>query len=255
MKLAFLNVKSKQAQELTKKLQKRFAKVAPHNADVIVVLGGDGFMLQTLRQYIEKKYTQPVYGINMGTVGFLMNNPSTADELPARIDEAGKTILHPLKLNALCQNKEQKQLLAINEVSLFRQTAQTAHFRIKVDGRLRLEELYADGVILASAAGSTAYNYSAGGTIIPIGADVLALTPINPFRPRRWKGGLLPASVKVRFEVKESKKRSVSAAADNEEIRDIIQADIFEDKTISLPLLFDKDHDLEERIISEQFKI
>jgi NAD+ kinase len=254
MKYAFLSSKNKEAQQMAKTLQNKFGKTDPRKADVIVVLGGDGFMLQLLHDYIEKKYSALIYGINMGTVGFLLNNKSAPTQLDKKIKAASKTILHPLKMIATTRNKQKKQLLAINEVSLLRQVPQTAHIKISVDGRVRLDKLNADGVLLSSAAGSTAYNFSAGGAIIPIGAELLALTPISAFRPRGWRGGLLPANAKVRFDILDAKKRSVSAAADQVEIRDVLSVEVIEDKSFALPLLFDKGHELEERIISEQFQ-
>ena len=260
MKIAFLASKDKAAQAARVKLERRYGKTRLAQAEVIAALGGDGFMLQTLHAYIDKHYTdKPIYGINMGTIGFLMNSQSAIGNLRERIEAAQTTVLHPLSMTAWTRGRaprapRPRKLLAINEVSLFRQSSQTARFRIIVDGRARMDELYADGILLATAAGSTAYNLSAGGPIIPIGAEVLALTPISAFRPRRWRGGLLSASAHVRFEVIEAAKRPVSAVADHDQIRDITRVDVAEDRSIKLPILFDRDHSLEERIISEQFQ-
>ena len=255
MKIAFLASNNKAAQEARRKLEQRYGKNRIAQAETLVVLGGDGFMLQTLHEYIDKNYMgKLIYGINMGTIGFLMNSQGARADLPKRIAEAQTTTLYPLKMTAWTRDKARKELLAINEVSLFRQSSQTGQFRIIVDGRVRMEALYADGILLATAAGSTAYNLSAGGPIIPIGAEVLALTPISAFRPRRWRGGLLPASALVRFDVLGAAKRPVSAVADHDEVRDVARVDIREDRSRSLPILFDKDHGLEERIISEQFQ-
>ncbi len=254
MKIAFLAASNKSAQQLRKKLNARYGGHRPQQADILVVLGGDGFMLHTLHQYIERDYQgKKVYGLNSGTVGFLLNR-ADPENLPERIEAAQTTILHPLNMKARAKNKEQYQALAINEVSLFRQSSQTAHIRISVDGRVRMDSLFADGVLLATAAGSSAYNFSAGGPIVPLGADILALTPISAFRPRRWRGALLPASARVKFEALDPKKRPVGAVADHVELKDIVRIDIHEDKTIELPILFDPDHRLEERILSEQFQ-
>ncbi len=254
MKYTFLAAKNKDAQTKARELEKLYGKNPPSKADVIVVLGGDGFMLQCLHTYIAKRYQAKIYGMNLGTVGFLLNKLCALKSLEKKIAEASTTRLHPLSMSAQTGNGKKKQLLAINEVSLLRQVSQTAHIRIHVDGRVRLDGLYADGVLLATAAGSTAYNFSVGGPIIPLGAEVLALTPISTFRPRHWRGGLLPSSARVRFEVREHKKRPVSATADHQEIHNVVSVDIAEDKNITLPLLFDRGHELEERIISEQFQ-
>lgn len=255
MKLSFITSSSKAAKEAGKKFQAQFGKTPPNRADTIIVLGGDGFMLQFLHEYIEKKYDASIYGINMGTVGFLMNNSSTPTQLAKKIKEASKTILHPLAMEAVTADRQKKKSLAINEVSLLRESSQNAHIKISVDGRVRLDALHADGILVATAAGSTAYNFSAGGPIIPISAELLALTPISAFRPRRWRGGLLPSRAKVRFDILDSKKRPVSATADQEEIRNVVSVEITEDRSIALPVLFDKGHELEERILSEQFQV
>ena len=254
MKIAFMAAPNKKSQQLRKELEARHGAQRPQNADVLVVLGGDGFMLHTLHQYIARDYMgKKVYGLNSGTIGFLLNSAEPKN-LPERIALAQTTILHPLHMSARTRDKRQHQALAINEVSLFRQNSQTAHIRISVDGRVRMDSLSADGVLLATAAGSSAYNFSAGGPIVPLGTEILALTPISAFRPRRWRGALLPSSARVRFEALDPKKRPVSAVADHAELKDIVRVDIYEDKTIELPILFDPDHGLEERILSEQFQ-
>lgn len=254
MKISFFTSPHKETRALAKDLQTTFGKTTPAKADVIIALGGDGLMLQCLHEYIEKKWDAKIYGMNMGTVGFLMNDLSKrASLLEKKLNQASTTRLHPLRAEIVCEKKKKTNLLAINEVALLRQSSQTAHLRISVDGRVRLETLSADGVLLATAAGSTAYNFSAGGPIIPISAELLALTPISSFRPRHWRGGLLPSGARVRFDVLDRPKRSVSATADYAEIRNVASVEIWEDKSITLPLLFDKGHELEERIISEQF--
>ncbi|MEE8274622.1 MAG: NAD kinase, partial [Alphaproteobacteria bacterium] len=194
----------------------------------------------------------PVYGMNRGTVGFLMNAFSE-DDLPDRLDQATATELHPLEMTAKTAEGGQTQALAINEVSLLRQTRQAAKIRISVDGKVRTEELVCDGVLVSTAAGSTAYNLSAHGPILPLGSEVLALTPISAFRPRRWRGALLPAQARIRFEILEHEKRPVSAVADYTEVREVIDVQVEENREVSLRLLFDPGHSLEERILTEQF--
>ena len=254
MKIAFFANNNPSARDILNHLKNQFGAVEAENADIIVVLGGDGFMLQTLHNYINLGWTQKIYGINSGTVGFLMNHFAPDQNLLQKIERAQSTILHPLKMVASLKNKTQQTKLAINEISLFRQSSQTAHIRIIIDDKIRMEALHSDGVLLATPAGSSAYNFSAGGPIIPIGAGLLALTPISAFRPRRWRGGLLPQNAKLRFEILNAEKRPVNAVADHDEIRDVLAIDAFQDHSISLPILFDPDHLLEERIISEQFK-
>jgi len=222
------------------------------DADVIVALGGDGFMLQTLRRYRTLlKRGLPVYGMNKGTIGFLMNEFST-DDLPSRIAEASEAKVSPLKMIAEAPGGTFEEL-AFNEISLFRQTRQAAHVKISVDGRVRLERLIADGVLLATPAGSTAYNLSAHGPVIPLGAEILALTPISAFRPRRWRGALLKASAKVVFENLDPDKRPLSATADSQEIRNVTRVCIERDKSTVLTLLFNADQALDEKILREQF--
>lgn len=221
---------------------------APDQADVVVALGGDGFMLQTLNE----GYGLPIYGMNCGTVGFLMNEYDQAD-LPQRLAAAEEAVIHPLAMRAVDRAGRQHQALAINEVSLLRAGPQAAKLRISVDGRVRLPELVCDGALLATPAGSTAYNYSAHGPILPIGAEVLALTPMAAFRPRRWRGALLPRAAQVRFDVLEPEKRPVRADADSRPVNDVIMVEVRSDPSISHRILFDPGHGLEERLIVEQF--
>ncbi len=220
--------------------------------DALVVLGGDGFMLHTMRKTMHRE--MPIYGMNCGTVGFLMNQFSS-DHLLERIADARKSIVHPLSMFAETMDGKTKQALAFNEVSLFRESRQTAKIRISIDHVVRIQELRADGVMVSTAVGSTAYNFSAGGPIIPLSAQLLALTPIAPFRPRRWKGALLPASSSVTFEILDAAKRPVSAVADALEIRDVKSVSVFEERAIRVPLLFDPERNLEERITAEQFSV
>lgn len=218
--------------------------------DLIVALGGDGFMLHTLHKYMGKNI--PIYGINCGTVGFLMNEYRLYGLLQ-RLETAKAAHIRPLKMKARDQRGKITTALAINEVSLLRETRQTAKIRIKIDGAVRMEEVICDGLIVATPAGSTAYNLSAGGPIMPLESAILALTPISAFRPRRWKGALLPRNAVVKLEILEPRKRPVSAVADFTEVRDVTSVEIAEDKSKTVTLLFDADHALEDRIISEQF--
>lgn len=228
----------------------RYGQVAAKNADVIVALGGDGFMLATL--YATQKLGKPVYGMHRGTVGFLMNE-FLPDGLYGRLAAAETALINPLRMRAICADGRRVAALAINEVSLYRAGPQAAKLRISIDGRLRMDELVCDGALVATPAGSTAYNYSAHGPILPIGADVLALTPIAAFRPRRWRGALLPKTAKVRIEVLEPEKRPVSAVADSREASSILSVEIASEPAITHRILFDPGHGLEERLISEQF--
>lgn len=221
---------------------------APSDADVIVALGGDGFMLQTLNE----RYGLPVYGMNCGTVGFLMNEYDAAD-LPERLRGAEEAVINPLAMRAVDTLGVEHRALAINEVSLLRAGPQAAKLRISVDGRVRLPELICDGALLATPAGSTAYNYSAHGPILPIGADVLAMTPMAAFRPRRWRGALLPRAAVVRFDVLEAEKRPVRADADSRPVNDVVMVEVRSDPSIEHRILFDPGHGLEERLIVEQF--
>jgi NAD+ kinase len=231
-------------------LQARYKHVPPDRADVIVALGGDGFMLETLHAAIERPV--PIYGMNLGTIGFLLNMYQP-DGLLERLEQAVPVPLHPLRMRVRCRNGDSEQGLGFNEVSLFRETRQAAHLRIEIDGVMRLEQLVCDGILVATTAGSTAYNLSAHGPILPVGANLLALTPISPFRPRRWRGALLPSRTQFRISVVDPAKRPVSAVADYTEIRDVVEVQIWEDRDITLTLLFDPEHNLEERILKEQF--
>lgn len=218
--------------------------------DVLVALGGDGFMLQVLHKYMHRGI--PVYGMNCGSVGFLLNN-YTPNLLPERIAEARRASLHPLIMYTRTMDGKERQELAINEVSLFRESRQAAKLRVSIDHVVRVQEMIADGVLVSTPAGSTAYNFSAGGPILPLTAKLLALTPIAPFRPRRWRGALLNHQSSITFEVLEPQKRPVSAVADFTEVRDVVSVSVFEDRNITLSLLFDPEHNLEERITKEQF--
>ncbi len=250
-KIAFVASETTEAEEAAKRLRTLYGDIETERADVIVALGGDGFMLQTLHDFIGS--SKPIYGMNCGSVGFLMNEYKE-DNLYDRLSEAELNIIHPLKMTVTEQSGQQSSALAINEVSLLRQRYQAAKLRIFVDGKVRMDELTCDGVLVATPAGSTAYNLSAHGPILPINASLLALTPISPFRPRRWKGALLPGEAKVRIEVLENEKRPVSAVADHTEFRSVKSVDIEEHPSIELRMLFDLGHSLDERILSEQFQ-
>ena len=239
-----------EAREAYERLQGRYGNVEPKDADVIVALGGDGLMLQTLHKFMNSG--KPIYGMQRGTVGFLMNDFSI-DNLIERLTAAQITIIHPLVMRARDSAGRMHEHRSINEVSLFRQSAQAAHLRILIDGQERLAQLVADGVLLATPAGSTAYNLSVQGAIIPINAPLLALTPISPFRPRRWRGALLPDKAKVTIEVQDADKRPVAAVADSDEVRSVRSVDVEMDHAVSLNMLFDPGHNLDERILREQF--
>lgn len=238
------------AREALAELTAKFGQSSAEDADVIVALGGDGFMLETLNDV--RPLDKPVYGMNRGTVGFLMNE-YRPDDLPERLAEAEEAVINPLRMRAGERDGSVTEGLAINEVSLLREGPQAARLKISVDGRTRLEELVCDGALLATPAGSTAYNYSAHGPILPIGSEVLALTAVAPFRPRRWRGALLPKSALVRFDVLESTKRPVMADADGRPVRDVQWVEIKSDPSIKHRILFDPGHGLEERLIREQF--
>lgn len=229
---------------------KRYGQCDIGDAEIIVALGGDGFMLRTLHKFI--RMDLPVFGMKIGNVGFLMNRFSHED-LIQRLAEARPVKLNPLRMDVQTSAGTETSAVAINEISLLRQTNQAAHIRIMVNDNVKVEDLVCDGILLATAAGSTAYNFSVRGPILPLGTDALALTPISPFRPRRWNGAILPSSARVRFEVLDHYKRSVSATADAHEVRDVIAVDAYEDKNTELNLLFDPAHSLEERILNEQF--
>ena len=238
------------AQKARARLVKRYGNVSPAKADVVVALGGDGLMLQTLHKFMQSG--KPIYGMHRGTIGFLMNDFNEKN-LPERINAAETALIHPLVMRARDIAGRSHEHYAINEVSLFRQSYQAARLRILIDGKERLAELTADGVMVATPAGSTAYNLSAQGPIIPIDAALLALTPISPFRPRRWRGALLPSSARVTVEVIDPDKRPVAAVADHDEVRSVRKVDIRMDHRIAITMLFDPGHSLDERILREQF--
>ena len=249
-KIAFLASSAPAAQEALAALVALHGQTDVTEAEVVVALGGDGFMLQTLHE--TQAAGLPVYGMNCGTVGFLMNTFGLED-LPARLAAAEEAVINPLAMTAVSVDGTVTRALAINEVSLLRAGPQAAKLRIFVDGKERLAELICDGALVATPAGSTAYNYSAHGPILPIGSDVLALTPMAAFRPRRWRGALLPKSVVVRFEVLEPEKRPVRADADSRPVTDVVSVEIRSEPAIRHRILFDPGHGLEERLIVEQF--
>ncbi len=250
MKLHFHTADSDEGQAALAELQTQHTQHTPEEADIIIALGGDGTLLDALHRY--HGLDKPFYGMNRGSVGFLLN-PYRADDLEDRLHHAQTVILHPLRMTATTNDGETVEALAFNEVSLLRQRHHAAKIGISVDGIERLPELVCDGIIVATPAGSTAYNLSAHGPIIPLSANVLALTPISAFRPRRWRGALLPHTAAIRIEILNAAKRPVSATADTIEVRNVAQVDIHESQSIGATLLFDPDHNLEERILKEQF--
>ncbi|WP_027576799.1 NAD kinase [Bradyrhizobium sp. WSM1743] len=249
-RIAFVASPGNEAQAAFGQLTRDYGNCDPKEADVVVALGGDGLMLQTLHQHMHSG--KPIYGMHRGTVGFLMNEYSTQD-LRARLEAAHESEINPLLMRATDVNDRVHLHHAINEVALFRQTYQAARLRILIDERERMSELIADGIMVATPAGSTAYNLSAQGPILPINAALLALTPISAFRPRRWRGALLPNTAYVVIEVLEGDKRPVAAVADHDEVRDVHRVEVLSDKTIAMRMLFDPGHSLEERILREQF--
>lgn len=250
-KIHFVASDTAEARKALDKLGKLYGNSHPDQADIIVALGGDGFMLQTLHTFMGRQI--PIYGMNRGSVGFLMNE-YVEDDLPQRLAQAKPSLIRPLRMRAVMADGTVGKALAINEVSIFRLTHQAARLRVTVDRQIRLAELVCDGVLVATPAGSTAYNFSVGGPILPINSPLLALTPISPFRPRRWRGALLPSSARVSIEVLEAEKRPMSAVADHTEIRNVVRVDISEELEIGLRLLFDPGHELDERILAEQFR-
>jgi NAD+ kinase len=248
--LSFVANATPEAQRAMKTLRRLYGHVPPSEAEVVVALGGDGLMLQTLHRSLSHR--TPIYGMNLGTVGFLMNQYRPKGLL-ARIRKARRIGLTPLRMQATTTRGQKREAIAINEVSLFRSSRQTARIAIAVDHQQRLPELYCDGVMVATPAGSTAYNLSVHGPIIPLGTGLLALTPISAFRPRRWHGALLPRDTRVEFTVLDPHKRPVAAAADSVEIPNVARVAVTEANDIELTLLFDPEHDLEERILKEQF--
>ena len=248
--IGFRAAPTTEAEAALQTLTSRYGQASDDEADAIVALGGDGFMLETLRATIDRQV--PIYGMNLGTVGFLLNEYD-ADDLIARLDRAIRVPLRPLRMRVSGRDGSLSLGLGINEVSLFRETRQAARLSVEIDGVIRLPELVCDGILVATPAGSTAYNLSAHGPILPVGANLLALTPISAFRPRRWRGALLPSRTRFRFRVIDPIKRPVSAVADDTEIRDVVEVQVWEDPDITLSLLFDAEHNLEERILKEQF--
>jgi NAD+ kinase len=250
-RLAFVAAEVPQARRALSRLVKLHGQSAAEDADVIVALGGDGLMLQTLHRFMSSG--KVIYGMNRGSVGFLMNDYSEK-RLRERINQAELTTVRPLRMTAIDQAGRPHKAMAFNEVSFLRQTHQTAKLRISIDNHVRLEELTCDGIILATPAGSTAYNLSAYGPILPINSPLLALTPISPFRPRRWRGAILPREARVTIECLEFEKRPVAAVADHVEVRNIRKVEIAEDRKRSARLLFDPGHSLAERVLAEQFR-
>jgi NAD+ kinase len=251
-RIAFLAAPTEVARAAQDKLAARYGAAPLDRADVVVALGGDGMMLETQHRLLGRNL--PVYGMNCGSVGFLMND-FREDGLAERLATAQAAMVHPLRMRAFTGAAGPTEALAINEVSLLRETRQAAKIRIMIDGKLRLAELICDGILVSTPAGSTAYNLSAHGPIVPLGANLLPLTPISAFRPRRWRGALLPGEAEVVFEVLEADKRPVSATADYTEVRDVRRVEVREDRSVSLTMLFDPDHGLSERIIAEQFTV
>src|SRR6266702_3929011 len=249
-RIAFVASQNPQAERARKRLVARYGDAPLDKADVVVALGGDGLMLQTLHRLMSAG--KPIYGMHRGTVGFLMNEHQE-EGLIERLAAAKTTVIHPLVMRARDVDGREHEHRAINDVYVFRQTYQAARLRILIDGNERLPELAADGILVATPAGSTAYNLSAQGPIIPISAPLLALTPISPFRPRRWRGALLPDSARVRVDVLEPEKRPVAAVADHDEVRSVSSVNIQMDHSISMQMLFDPGHSLDERIVREQF--
>jgi len=248
--IAFLASDAPLAQEAQARLSERYGQHRPQDADVIVALGGDGFMLATL--HATQAIEAPVYGMNRGTVGFLMNE-YTEDGLIERLEAAEEAVLNPLHMRAVSGNGRVTEALAINEVSLLRAGPQAAKLRIYVDGKERMPELVCDGALLSTPAGSTAYNYSAHGPILPIGSDVLALTAVAAFRPRRWRGALLPKKAVVKFKVLDPERRPVMADADSHSVLDVHEVEIRSETDVEHRILFDPGHGLEERLLREQF--
>ncbi|MBK5264936.1 MAG: NAD kinase [Alphaproteobacteria bacterium] len=240
------------AREAEELLRKQYDFVPLEQADMVIALGGDGFMLQTLHHMLEERRILPVFGMNRGTVGFLMNE-WRRDALDERLERAKSFKVNPLRMTVDTVDGERFSIPAINEVSLLRETRQTAKLVVQVNGRTMLPELVCDGVLVATPAGSTAYNLSAQGPILPLGSGMIALTPISPFRPRRWRGAILPEKMIVRFEVIDPVKRPVSAVADQREVRDVARVEVAIDRSAPLTLMFDPEHALDDRIAMEQF--
>jgi NAD+ kinase len=249
-KIAFVAGKSDPAQDAMSRLCGKYNHVTPDKADIIVALGGDGFMLRTLHKYLH--LNKPVFGMNRGSVGFLMNE-YREDDLLERLNINDSIEIHPLRMEAECKGGKTYEAIAFNEVSLFRETGQAAHIRVSVDDVVRLDEMVCDGLLISTPAGSTAYNMSAYGPILPLGSGVLALTAISAYRPRRWRGAILPHTATVEFEILDEQKRPVGVSADFNEFRDVLKVKVFEDRSLYSMVMYDPEHNLEERILREQF--
>ncbi len=250
MKIAFHSSKKPRAQKAMEELKGKYGHTDPEKADYIVVIGGDGTMLRALHTYVE--YNAPMFGVNLGTLGFLLNSYAL-DNLETRLSIATKFIIHPLQMDAIDKYGKPHTEVAFNEVSLLRESHNSAKIRIHIDDKVRIPELVCDGVMVSTPVGSTAYNSSAGGPILPLDANVLPLTAISPFRPRRWAGALIHNKHEIRFEILKPVERMVSATADSKEIRDVREVVVRQARTISKTLLFDPDYSLEERVSREQF--
>lgn len=255
IKLGLVVSDSLKAQTGAEELRDAHDWVHPNDADLLVVVGGDGYMLHVLHRMLDLDRLRPAYGLNLGTVGFLMNRASGKRTIAERVARARSVSVRPLRMTAITQDDQEFCYYAINEVSLLRETRQTAKLEVKINGKVRMTELAGDGVLVATPAGSTAYNLSANGPILPLGSDMLALTPISPFRPRRWRGAILPDSADVEFRVREPSKRPVSAVADQKEVRDVRDVRIAASREKELTLLFDPGSSLDERIFAEQFQV
>lgn len=254
-RLALLASESPRAEAAAEALAKEHRFVPLAEADTVVVVGGDGWMLHVLHQMLDEGRVIPAYGINLGTVGFLMNAAKSSKPIAERVAKARPVAVHPLAMTATTGSGAEQCFYAINEVSLLRETRQTAKLEVTVNGKVRIPDLACDGVLVATPAGSTAYNLSANGPILPLGANVLALTPISPFRPRRWRGAILPDNYEIGFRVLDPEKRPVAAVADQKELRDIHAVKVKIQRDHQLTLLFDRGRTLEERIFAEQFTV
>lgn len=250
LKISCFTADTDEARRARAELSTRYGEADPHDADVVIVLGGDGTMLEALHKTLS--IDKPLYGMNRGSLGFLLN-PWNADNLPGRLERSEGVTIRPLRMKALSRDGMEYEAIAYNEVSLFRESRYAAKIGIAIDGIERLPELVCDGILVSTPAGSTAYNLSAHGPILPLSANVLALTPISAFRPRRWRGALVPSTAKIRLEILDPLKRPVSATADFTEIRDVAQVDIWPSESFGRTILFDPDHGLDERILKEQF--
>lgn len=250
-RVAFVAADGPPAREALAALTQRYGQHKPEEADVIVALGGDGFMLEAVHNYMQTKL--PIFGMHRGTVGFLMNRYDESG-LMERLQRTTEVILYPLRMTAITADGKTHDALAVNEVSMLRQTRQAAKIKIFVDGKERLAEMVCDGVLVCTPAGSSAYNLSVHGPVLPLGANVLAMTPISAFRPRRWRGAILPHTAVARFVMQEPEKRPVSAVADRDEVRDVLEVTVREDRSLATRMLFDPEHNLEERIVAEQFE-